>query len=173
MSSIATIQAIFSSRLDTLSHLLAMAEKHFGDEVEGVLLRRLADDMLPFGTQIVFTCNQPRHFAQWCMGLPTENFNPQLGSWAEGKEIIAEVQCLLKAVVADDGLLTQVKRVSVGQGLYFELVGRAYVDDFLLPNFYFHLTTAYGILRMAGVPIGKRDFVTYLMPFLRKDDAEQ
>ena len=37
--------------------------------------------------------------------------------------------------------------------------GRGYVRDFALPNFYFHITTAYALLRMRGVPVGKRDYL--------------
>lgn len=41
----------------------------------------------------------------------------------------------------------------------FTFTGRDYVLGFVLPNFYFHVTTAYDILRMKGVPIGKRDYL--------------
>ncbi|MEM8614014.1 MAG: DUF1993 family protein, partial [Cyanobacteria bacterium P01_H01_bin.105] len=44
----------------------------------------------------------------------------------------------------------------------------AYIDDFLIPNFYFHMVTAYDILRMAGVPIGKRDYMMHLVPSLKQ-----
>lgn len=43
------------------------------------------------------------------------------------------------------------------------MTGSKYVQGFVLPNFFFHITTAYSILRMKGVPLGKRD---YLTPFL-------
>jgi hypothetical protein len=38
-----------------------------------------------------------------------------------------------------------------------------------MPNFYFHLTTTYGILRMAGAAIGKRDFMMHLVAFVKRD----
>lgn len=43
-----------------------------------------------------------------------------------------------------------------------------YVNEFLIPNFYFHLVTAYDILRMAGLPIGKADYMVHLMPYVRQ-----
>lgn len=49
-----------------------------------------------------------------------------------------------------------------------ELTGSVYVNQFLIPNFYFHLVTAYNILRMAGVTIGKKDYMMHLMPLVRK-----
>ena len=44
-------------------------------------------------------------------------------------------------------------------GATFEFVGKDYLMGFVLPNFYFHMTTAYAILRHLGVPIGKQDFL--------------
>jgi uncharacterized protein len=58
---IIALQNIFSSRLDTLSHLLEVAESHFADDVESLFQHCIAPDMLPFDTQIAFTCNQPRN----------------------------------------------------------------------------------------------------------------
>nr|WP_252736588.1 MULTISPECIES: DUF1993 family protein [unclassified Psychrosphaera] len=48
-----------------------------------------------------------------------------------------------------------------------ELVGTSYVNDFLVPNLYFHLTTAYNILRLNGVDIGKKDFMINLAPHVQ------
>ena len=160
-------QNIFSSRLDTLSHLLDVAESHFANNVEDLFGRRIAPDMLPFGTQIAFTCNQPRNFALWCMGQLDNNLNPDVISLTEARDHIFSTKELLASINITDAKLKEVKRLELGQGLYAELPGLSYVDDFLMPNFYFHLTTAYDILRMAGAPIGKRDFMLHLVPFLK------
>ncbi|MBD2179123.1 DUF1993 domain-containing protein [Pseudanabaena sp. FACHB-1998] len=164
---IKALQNIFSSRLDTLSHFLTLAESHFGTDVESILQRRIAPDMFPFGTQIVFTCNQPRNFALWCFGQSPNNLPPDLASLGEARGHISSTQELLASIDVPDATLSETKRVELGQGLYLELSGLSYVDDFLMPNFYFHLTTAYDILRMEGVPIGKRDFMRHLMPFVK------
>jgi uncharacterized protein len=164
---IIALQNIFRSRLDTLSHLLEVAESHFAGNVESLFLRRIAPDMLPFGTQIAFTCNQPRNFALWCLGQSDSNLNPNVTSLAEARSHIESTQELLAGIDVADTQLLETKRLEFGQGLYAELLGLAYVDDFLMPNFYFHLTTAYDILRMAGAPIGKRDFMMHLVPDLR------
>jgi uncharacterized protein len=68
-------------------------------------------------------------------------------------------------------MLEAITRIELGQGLYAELSGLAYVDEFLIPNFYFHLTTAYDIMRLAGAPIGKHDFMRHLVPFVKHQDA--
>ncbi|MEP7096684.1 MAG: DUF1993 family protein [Dokdonella sp.] len=48
---------------------------------------------------------------------------------------------------------------------------RQYVSDFLLPNFYLHISTAYAILRKISVPIGKTDYMSFLAPYVKRDDA--
>ena len=49
-------------------------------------------------------------------------------------------------------------------GHFFRFTGKAYLADFALPNFHFHATTAYAILRAAGVSMGKPDFLQHLGP---------
>jgi hypothetical protein len=71
------IKAAFQSRLATLEHLLKTAETHFPSS-DAFLGQRIADDMLPFGTQVAFTCNQPRNFALWCGGQPMDNLDPEV-----------------------------------------------------------------------------------------------
>ena len=164
---ITALQNIFSYRLDTLSHILDVAESHFADDVEALFQLRIAPDMLPFSTQIAFVCNQPRNFALWCLGQSASNLNPAVSSLIEARGHISSTKELLATINVSDSKLSVINRLELGQGLYAELSGLSYVDDFLMPNFYFHITTAYNILRMAGIPIGKRDFMMHLVPSLK------
>jgi len=166
---IAFIREIFSSRLDTLMHLLQVAEEQSGKD--DILQKRIAPDMLPFGTQVAFTCNQPRAFALWCNGEAVENLGPAVGSFSLARDHVRHTRALLDNIDAPDAKLDETKRLELGPGLYAELSGHAYVHDFLIPNFYFHLTTAYDILRMTGAQIGKRDFMLHLMPHVRRSDT--
>jgi hypothetical protein len=170
---IIALQNIFSSRLDTLSHLLEIAESHFSGGVESILQCRIAPDMFPFGTQIAFTCNQPRNFALWCRGQSANNLNPDVASLDEARGHISSTKELLASINVTDSKLSEINQLDLGQGLYAELSGISYVDDFLMPNFYFHITTAYNILRLAGVPIGKRDFMMHLLPSLKHQSNAQ
>ncbi len=163
-----SIRTLFQSRLTTLEHLLKSAQTHFSGS-ESFLQTRIAADMLPFGTQIAFTCNQPRNFSLWCEGKPMNNLDPEVKSLTQAYEHISNTQELLSGINAEDTKLAEVTRIDLGQNLYAELPGRNYADDFLIPNFYFHMVTAYDILRMAGVPIGKRDYMMHLMPFVRQE----
>ena len=73
------------------------------------------------------------------------------------------------AIACDDGKLEETKRIGLGGALYCELPGHGYVSEYLLPNFYFHITTTYAILRMLGVPVGKADYMRFLLPHVRSD----
>ncbi|WP_036487557.1 DUF1993 domain-containing protein [Myxosarcina sp. GI1] len=161
-----SIKTIFQSRLTTLEHLLKLAQSHF-DGNESFLQKRIVADMLPLGTQIAFTCNQPRNFALWCDGKPMDNLDPEVTSLALAYEHIANTQGLLSGIKVKDEKLSEVTRLDE-KDLYIEMSGSVYVNDFLIPNFYFHLVTAYDILRMAGVSIGKRDYMMHLVPFIKK-----
>jgi uncharacterized protein len=163
---ISSIQTIFQSRLTTLEHLLRSAQTHFSGS-ESFLKLRIVADMLPLGTQIAFTCNQPRNFSLWCDDKPANNLDPDVTSLAQAYEHIANTKELLSGINAEDAKLDEIRRIDLGQSLYVELSGNAYVNDFLIPNFYFHMVTAYDILRMAGVPIGKQDYMMHLMPFVK------
>jgi hypothetical protein len=165
-----SIQSLFRSRLSTLGHLLKSAQTHF-DGSELFLQKRIAPDMFPCGTQIAFTCNQPRNFALWCDGKPADNLNPDVTSLTQAYEYIANTQELLSSINANDDKLTETIRIDLNQGLYLELSGNVYVNEFLIPNFYFHLVTAYDILRMTGVPIGKRDYMMHLGPFVKQAET--
>ncbi|KAI9135683.1 DUF1993 domain-containing protein [Acaryochloris sp. CCMEE 5410] len=164
---IASIQTLFQSRLATLEHLLKTAQTHFRDE--SFLQKQIVADMLPFGTQVAFTCNQPRNFALWCEGQPANNLDPEVTSLAQAYEHIANTQSMLIDISVADEKLAEITRVDLGDNLYLELSGGDYIHEFLIPNFYFHLVTAYDILRMAGVPIGKRDYMMHLVPFVKQE----
>ncbi len=165
--SIDSVKNTFQSRLTTLEHLLESAQTHFSGS-ESFLQMRIATDMLPFGTQVAFTCNQPRNFALWCNGKPMDNLDPDVASLGQAHEHITNTQELLSSINIGAEKLGEITRIDLNQGLYIEMSGLDYINDFLIPNFYFHLVTAYDILRMAGVPIGKRDYMMHLVPFLQQ-----
>ncbi|WP_323846591.1 DUF1993 domain-containing protein [Microbulbifer magnicolonia] len=165
---ITEIKRIFTTRLDVLDHILSVGEKHFPD-MDAIMQERLAEDMYPFGAQIAFVCNQPLGFAQWCAGQPIENLSREVDSLATARKYIAQTREQVGAIAADDSKLDEVKRIGLGPGRYCELPARQYINDYLMPNLYFHITTAYAILRKLGAPVGKADFMTYLAPHVREE----
>ncbi|WP_346837804.1 DUF1993 domain-containing protein [Microbulbifer sp. SAOS-129_SWC] len=167
-SEISEIKRLFTSRLDVLDHILSVGEAHFAD-MEATLQERLAEDMLPLGTQVAFACNQPRSFAQWCAGEAVANLSAEVDSLAMARAHIAQTKELVAGIAVDDRKLDEIKRVGLGPGKYCELPARQYLNDLVIPNLYFHITTAYAILRKLGAPVGKADFMTYLMPHVMEE----
>lgn len=165
---IAELQRIFISRLDMLAHILDVGEKHLPD-LGAALQERLAPDMFPLGAQVALACNQPRGFSQWCAGKPVENLPLEVDSVEAARTRIRQTRGLVSAIDASDAKLDEVKRIGLGPGRHCELPGRQYVSDYLLPNLYFHITTAYAILRNIGVPVGKADYMSYLAPHVKSD----
>lgn len=161
------LQRLFISRLDTLEHILRVGEADLADRA--IVDERLAPDMLPLGAQVAFACNQPRGFSQWCAGLPVENIDPAVASLADAHAHIADTRARVAAIACADAKLDEIKRIGMGKGRYCELPGHLYVSEYLLPNLYFHITTAYAILRMLGVPVGKADYMRFLADHVRQE----
>ena len=164
---------MFLSRLDTLESLIESGVMHFEDEPESILDRQLITDMLPFGTQVVFTCNQPHNFLRWCEGKKIENIDSDIKTISQAKEIISDVKTRLNSISISlkDSKFEEITTVELGGNMYLELSCAEYLEDFLIPNFYFHLVTAYDILRMSGVQIGKHEYMKHLVPRVKQRKA--
>lgn len=158
----------FDTRLATLAHLLDMGAARCTAEGDGLLARRLAPDMLPLGTQVAFTCNQPHNFCRWLSSEAPRDLGPAVETLTAARACIDATRAALAVARPDEALLGAPFTLELGSGLFAELSGRQYLDDFLMPNFYFHLVTAYAVLRAAGVPLGKRDYMGHLLPLVRQ-----
>jgi uncharacterized protein len=167
----ASATEVFATRLTTLEHLLNTASVHFSEQVDVCMGKRITADMHTLGTQIAFTCNQPRNFSRWLSGHEPNDLDPRVESLGQALATIRETKGQLGSVTLDDAVLSTNKRLVLGAGIYADLTGHQYLNDFLIPNFYFHLVTAYAILRMSGVQIGKRDYMLHLIPYVKQVDA--
>ncbi len=162
------------SRLRNLRAFMAKAEAHAAEQnsdLADYVSGRIAPDMHALPHQIVFACNQPGQFVAWLRGKPTPpNMpDPMPECW---DALTAHLEaCIADLEKAQGERLTvpaDHKRIDIAMiKMHMELPARRFVDDWLLPNFYFHLTTAYALLRMQGVPLGKGDFLAHVMPELR------
>jgi hypothetical protein len=170
---LARATGIFRTRLETLGRLLDTAAAQWRERTldpETLLASRLAPDMLPLPHQIVFACNQPNDLAAWCTGSTTVRTEPGDLAFPQLKQHVeATIGRLTEATeaLADDVLLRE-KRVELREGAYLVLPGQIYIEDWLMPNFYFHLVTAYDVLRHEGVRIGKADYMAHLAPRVRR-----
>ncbi len=147
---------VFQRYLGRLGGWLDLAEAHATPAVLGA---RLADDMLPFETQAVIAANFALRAAYPLAGLPL----PPFGEWPAGH---AGLRARLAHVLARLGSLTPAHFaraesrpvVSDAGEAVLHLDGATFLHQFAMPNFFFHLTAAYAILRQQGVPLGKADF---------------
>ncbi len=152
---------VFTRALKALSGLLDKAVEHAGAAgADALLSNRLTDDMHPLSKQVQIACDS----AKLCVARLSGAEAPVN---EDVESTIAELQARIASTLAFIG---SVPRSAIdGQedrdvvlrfpGGEWPFKGQAYVIGFALPNFFFHLSTAYGLLRQAGVPLGKRDFL--------------
>ena len=150
--------------LDAVAGLLGKAESFCtekGIAPHDIIQARLADDMLPFAYQVKSTAV---HSLGAIEGLRKGVFSPDTTpppeSFAALKARIAETLTALEAVEAAeiDAFVGRDMRFAFGDR-HIDFTAENFLLSFSQPNFYFHAATAYDILRLKGVPIGKRDFI--------------
>ncbi|KAB7739838.1 DUF1993 family protein [Parvibaculum sedimenti] len=121
---------------------------------------RLAPDMIPLSGQIQIMTDQAKGCAARLAGIDIPSYADTEKTFDELKARIAKTADFVKSVTPDQIVGSEDREVvlKIG-GNELKLKGSQYFFHFFLPNFYFHATTAYDILRHAGVQIGKRDFI--------------
>jgi hypothetical protein len=153
----------FTRGLRALSGLLDKAVAHAeaqGVDPETYLALRVIDDMNPLIKQVQTTCDSPKLCIARLSGVAAPVNDDSETTIAELQTRIADTLAYLHSVPREaiDGQEARPVTVTFPGG-EMKFLGQPYVTGFAIPNFYFHLTTAYGLLRKAGVPIGKRDYM--------------
>jgi hypothetical protein len=150
--------------LPSVAGLVNIAEAHCRDNglsAEALTGARLADDMWPFAKQVFETGH---HSARAIEGLRSGVFRPEINDvprdFAALKAEVADAIALLKAVdpAEVEGFADKPLRFEIGER-HMDFDGADFLLSFSLPNFYFHATAAYGVLRAQGLPVGKRDYL--------------
>ena len=135
--------------------------KEKGIDLGSIVVTKLADDMLPFSFQIVAVAH---HAVGTIEALKSGQFGPprppESLDYAALQKLLSDAEAALRKLTRSE------VEALAGRDVAFKLRGQAipftaenFVLSFSLPNFYFHATTAYDILRTKGVPLGKRDFL--------------
>lgn len=122
---------------------------------------RLRPDMLSFASQVQTFCDHAKKGSARLAGVEPPRYEDNETTIAELKARVLKTLEYIKSLdhaSVDQGATRDVV-VPVGPNMKLKMVGANYLMHFLLPNFYFHLVTAYDLLRFAGVEIGKRDFL--------------
>ena len=156
---------VCTSMLTNLSHFLDKAQE-FVDakkcDPAALTQYRLAPDMLPFTRQIQIACDAAKNGVARLSGVEAPKFEDNEASLSELKARIKKTLDFLATVPAAKLDGTEAKDITfpVGKDATRTMSGEAYLKHNMLPNLYFHVTTAYAILRHNGVDIGKRNFLT-------------
>ncbi len=155
--------AIFVRQLNGLAHCMKKAQAVYTEKKydEGSLLNyRLYPDMFSFARQIQQTTDHARNCAAALAGVESPAIEMNEKTLAE---LIARVEkslAFLKGLTAAQVDGSEDKKLVIKvMGKDTEFVGIDLLQNRALPNFYFHATTAYDILRHNGIEIGKRDFM--------------
>lgn len=173
----------FTQLLRALSGWLEKAQEQLPPaEAEALLSRRLAPDMFPLSTQVRFACVQVQEAVARLTGQPFpaavaelldegRHANDRPGSLAEARARIAETLVLIDRLGPDalDMDPGQPIAHALPNGMVFDLTAAQYARDWTLAQFYFHVMTAYAILRSGKVDLGKADYIPHLLPYLRVD----
>ena len=121
---------------------------------------RLAPDMLAFPSQIQIACDTAKFFVARVTGTEAPKFDDSESSFAELRERVQKTLDFVQSVPEAKFAGADERIVSVPiRGGTIDTPGETYLKNAVLPNFFFHLTTAYALLRMNGVEIGKTDFL--------------
>lgn len=147
--------------------MLTKAEAHA--DGDALLQARLAEDMHPLATQIRFVTNIPGEALSRLGVVEFTSSDDVLTTFAEAKQLVAQTAAMLDGVSADDmPAHDEGIEFSIGDGAYnFAMTAEQYVREFSLPNFYFHLSMVYAILRMKGLSLGKADFIPHMMQYFK------
>jgi hypothetical protein len=158
----ATVPA-FVQTLTALAAVLDKAEAHCAAKTidPAVLIgARLFPDMFPLSRQVQIACDFAKGTTARLAGLEVPSWPDNETTFAELKARIARTLEFIKSVPSTKIDGSEGRDITLKAGpreLNFK--GQGYLVDFALPNFYFHATTAYALLRHNGVELGKRDFL--------------
>lgn len=155
---------IFTTYLGNLSHLLDKAQASAqARKFDGAVLvtARLAPDMLALASQVQIACDGPKNGVARIAGIEAPRFEDSEKTLPELNARIARTLDWLGTVPAGalDGSEDKDITFPVGREATRTMKGKDYLTLWVLPNFFFHVTTAYAILRHNGVDIGKADYL--------------
>ncbi|HWW99323.1 DUF1993 domain-containing protein [Collimonas sp.] len=155
---------VFKQLLNALSDVLAKAEAHVTEkkiDPNALLQARLFPDMFPLVRQVQIA-------ADFAKSVPARLAGAEVPSYEDNEQSFADLHARIQKTLAFiDGLSAE--KIDASEALEIvlrpgtpkekKLNGQTYLLGYGLPQFFFHVTTAYDILRHNGVEIGKRDFM--------------
>jgi uncharacterized protein len=173
----------YTQMLRALSSWLKRAQEQIPKaDAEALLSARLAPDMFPLSTQVRFACVQAQEaifrlkgeaFPRSINALLEEgrNAGEQPGSLSDAQARIDETIALLEGLAPDalDANADKPLAHELPNGMILDLSTEQYARDWAIAQFYFHIITAYSILRSEKIELGKADYVAHMFPYIRPE----
>ena len=154
----------FVRGLEALAGMLAKGAAHAQDhgiDPSELVQARLAPDMMTLAAQVQRASDTSKLALERLSGVPAPKMADEEATFAEIQDRVARTIAYLRQIdaAALDGAEARTISLKFGAEFAPTFTGDAYLSSFALPNFYFHLTTAYAILRHKGVKLSKPDFL--------------
>jgi hypothetical protein len=161
----------FVPMLESLSEILGKGAAHEATSDIELLNARLAPDMYPLTKQIELACHYAADTTSRLTGKPARQIAEVEGKTLEDLRrfigaCVREVSSAQEAAFA--GAEECNCNIPIPNGMVIEMNGLRFLRSWALPHFYFHVVTAYDILRHHGVPIGKQDYLSQVGRFIRQ-----
>ena len=155
---------VFKQILTGLSNVLTIAENHATEkkiDANALLQARLFPDMFALTRQVQIAADFAKSVTSRLAGIEVPAYEDNEQTFAELQARIAKTIAFIDGLNAEqiDGSDTLEVVLRPGTPKEKKLTGQAYLLQYGLPQFFFHVTTSYDILRHNGVEIGKRDFM--------------
>jgi uncharacterized protein len=155
---------VFKQLLTALKTILAEADKHVlanSIEPDAFLQARLYPNMFPLVKQVQIAADFARGVSARLAGVAVPTYEGKEKSFADLDGLLVQTLEFLDSVNCSKFEGSEMNEIVLRPGTPKEkkLKGQAYLANYGLPQFLFHVTTAYAILRHNGLPIGKRDFM--------------
>lgn len=155
---------VFKQMLGSLSDVLTKAEQHAAAkniDPDALLKDRLFPDMLPFTRQVQIACDFSRGVSARLAGAEVPKYDDNEVTFAELQGLIGKTLAFVDSFTPAqiDGNEERAIVTRPGTPKEKSFTGLSYLLTYGLPQFFFHVTTAYAILRHNGIEIGKRDYM--------------
>ena len=155
----------YGNMLRALSGMIDKAAAHGSD---AMLEDRLAEDMFPLAQQFRFAANMPGEALARLAGVEFTSRDANPTSFAEAKDWLAHSLAVVEGVGSGDFRPAEESfDLALPNGMTFHLTAEQYARDWALPNFYFHVNTAYAIMRKNGVQLGKSDLIPHMGAYFK------
>jgi len=167
----------FVPMLQSLSNILDKGAEHARakkSDPAALVNARLAPDMYPLSQQVQIACDQASDATARLTCTDAPQFDNNEKTLDELKARIAKTVDYVQSVreTAFEGAEDRKIIIPIPEdNMEFEMNGLQFLRDWALPQFYFHVVTAYDLLRHNGVDIGKRDYVSHVGVYLRQRNS--